>query len=97
MLLLAHTRGFIVYITENLSEAAIHKEKKLLNASQKYCSITKICLKQPLKKKTKIANAGQQLFDLHQATICLKIFVLCIFEWPLKTGFIVYPLLISDQ
>ena len=69
---------------------------------------SKTCLKRPLKKKTKIGfhdrlslNAGQKYRRmLHSAIlstfiklpILLKIFVLSIFEWPLKTGFTVNSL-----
>ena len=67
---------------------------------------SKICLKRPLKKKTKIGfqdrlslNAGQKYCRMlqrkHSAILStfiklsfvIKIFVLSIFEWPLKTGF----------
>ena len=70
---------------------------------------SKTCLKQPLKKKTKIGiqdslwlNAGQKYCRMLQESILqilrtfiklpfvCKIFVLSIFEWPLKTGFTVY-------
>ena len=69
---------------------------------------SKTCLKQPLKKKTKIGfqdwlllNAGQKYCRMlqgeHSALLStfiklqfvIKIFVLSIFEWPLKTGFTV--------
>ena len=70
--------------------------------------ISTTCLKQPLKKKTKIGvqerlslNAGQKYCRMlpleHSAILStfiklpfvIKIFVLSIFEWPLKTGFTV--------
>ena len=69
---------------------------------------SKTCLKQPLKKKTKIGfqdrlllNAGQKYCRMlqgeHSAILStfiklpfvIKVFVLSIFEWPLKTGFTV--------
>ena len=66
---------------------------------------SKTCLKRSLKKKTKIGfqgqlslNAGQKYCRmLHSAILStfiklpsvIKIFVLSIFEWPLKTGFTV--------
>ena len=69
---------------------------------------SKTCLKQSLKKKTKIGfqgklclNAGQKYCRMlqgeHSAILStfiklpsvIKIFVLSIFEWPLKTGFTV--------
>ena len=59
---------------------------------------SKTCLKRPLKKKTTIGfqdrlllNAGQKL------QLVIKIFVLSIFEWPLKTGFTVHRLQIYNQ
>ena len=78
---------------------------------------SKICLKRPLKKKTKIGfqdqlslNAGQKFCRMlqreHSAIrstffklpSVIKIFVLTIFEWPLKTGSTVYQLLLTwDQ
>ena len=68
------------------------------------CSYNKTCLKQPLKKKTKIGfqdrlslNAGQKYLREHSALLStfiklpfvFKTFVLSIFEWLLKTGFTV--------
>ena len=69
---------------------------------------SKTCLKQSLKKKTKIdfqdrlsLNAGQKYCRMLQAEhsallltfiklpFVINIFVLSIFEWPLKTGFTV--------
>ena len=69
---------------------------------------SRTCLKQPLKKKTKIGfedrillNAGQKYCRMlqreHSAILStfiklpfvIKIFVLSIFEWLLKTGFTV--------
>ena len=55
---------------------------------------SKTCLKRPLKKKTKVVfqdrlwlNAGQKYCRM---ILSLRsIFVLSIFEWPLKTGFTV--------
>ena len=35
-------------------------------------------------------------FDLHLATVSLEIFVLSIFEWPLKTSFTVYTIQIQE-
>ena len=66
---------------------------------------SKTCLERPLKKKTKIVfqdrlllNASQKYCRMlkgeHSAIFIklpfvIKIFVLSIFEWPLKTGFTV--------
>ena len=61
----------------------------------------KNCLKWPLKKKTQIGfqdrlslNAGQKycrmLSTFIKLPFVIKIFVLSIFKWPLKTGFTVY-------
>ena len=63
--------------------------------------ISKTCLKRPLKKKTKIGfqhqlslDAGQKehsaiLSTFIKLQFVIKIFILSIFEWPLKTGFTV--------
>ena len=65
---------------------------------------SKTCLKQPLKKKTKIVfqdrlslNAGQKYCRMLSAILStfiklpflIKIVVLSTFEWPFKTGFTV--------
>ena len=72
---------------------------------------SKTCLKQPLKKKTKIGfqdrlslNAGQKYCQMHSAILltCIKLpfaiktFVLSIFERPLKTGFTVLHIAGTD-
>ena len=63
---------------------------------------SKTCLKRLIKKKTKIGfqnqlslNAGQRehsaiLLTCIKLPFVFKIYVLSIFEWPLKTGFTVF-------
>ena len=79
-----------------------------------WCAYSKTCLKQPLKKKTKIGfqdqlslNAGKKycrmLQGVHSAILLtfiklpfvIKIFVLSIFEKPLKTSFTVFSTMIT--
>ena len=64
---------------------------------------SKICLKRPLKKKTKIVfqdqlslNAGQVLLQYFRPSLSYHLpfrpLFLSIFEWPLKTGFTYHKL-----
>ena len=63
-----------------------------------WCSYSKTCLKQPLKKKTKIGFHNQLLLNaltFIKLPFVIKIFDLSIFEWPLKTGFPVFSTMIA--
>ena len=86
-----------------------HREKKITQ----FWIYNKTCLKRPLKKKTKIGfqdrlllNAGQKYCRMlqgeHSAILStyifvIKISVLSIFKWPLKTGFTVRWSLCGSQ
>ena len=71
----------------------------IANIGQVSNNYSKTCLKQPLSKRPKIVfqyqlllNAGQGehsaiLLTFIKLPFVKKIFVLSIFEWPLKTGF----------
>ena len=50
---------------------------------------SKLCEKQPLSKRQKTGFQDQLLLNVGQkyCRMLLKIFVLSIFEWPLKAGF----------
>ena len=105
----------LMAILKEFFEKFILKEKRAWIISEHAESYSKTCLRQPLKKKTKIGfrdrlllYTGQKYCRMpqgeHSAILSTftklpfvnKIFVLSIFEWPLKTSFTVKSNIMFD-
>ena len=82
---------YLAWLQYNLSKTATLKTLKLdfqdqlmLNAGQKYCRMIQ-------------GKHSEILSTFIKLPFVIKIFILCIFEWPLKTGFAVFLLQYSTD